>query len=268
MVKLRRARGYYNPKGAVKAKRARSRLARKRSRKGLVRNIKQVISSLKENKQAFHSTGDSLIKCNSTIDTTGDMFQIIPSVSNSVNDNGRIGDQITVKSLSIKGFVKFDIVPTIGAQPPTTVLCRMMVVSLKSKANYDDAKSSASPLTALLKKGGTTTNFNGYLRDIYADINREVWTVHHDSRFYLSQDFVNGSQGPMDVSKTVRFFNIPLKCKNKLLKYDSAVSSGLLPTNYGPMILFGYTFLDGSSPDTVSTRLGIQYDTIMNYEDA
>lgn len=268
MVKSTKARGYYNPKGAGKRKRVRSRLARKRVRKGLVRDVKQIISSLTETKQAWYSTGDSLVKCNSGIDSTGDMFQVIPNITQSTADNGRIGDQVRAKSLNIKGFVKMDIGTPLNGTAIPTVLCRMMVVSLKSKPNYTEASSSSAPLASLLKKGGVTTNFNGYLRDIYAPINTDLFTIHHDRKFYLRQDYNNGAAGPMDISRTIKFFNLPVRCKNRLLKYDSAVSSGLLPTNFGPMILFGYTFLDGSAPDSVSTRLGIQYDTIFNYEDA
>lgn len=266
-------RAYYNPKGVGKAKRLRSRLARKTARRSaastnMVRTVKQIVSSLTETKQAFYTTGDAPVKFNSGIDSLGDMRDVLPQITQSTADNGRIGDQIRAKSLNIKGFIKLDIAPTIGTTGMPNVVVRMLVVSLKSKTNFTEATSSVTPLGSLIKKGGTTTTFSGVLRDVNAPINTDMWTVHSDKKYYLKQDYVNGSQGPMDVSNTVRFFNIRLKCKNKLLKYDSSISSALLPTNYGPMILLGYSFLDGTTPDTVNTRVGLQYDTILNYEDA
>lgn len=261
---------------SVRRKARRSRVPRVQRRKAgkprprgsFVRAVKAVVSALTETKQAFYTTGDAPVKFNSGIDSLGDMRDVLPQITQSTADNGRIGDQIRAKSLNIKGFVKLDIAPTIGTVGMPNVVVRMMVVSLKSKTNFTEATSSVTPLGSLIKKGGTTSTFSGVLRDINAPVNTDIWTVHSDKKYYLKQDYVNGSQGPMDVSNTVRFFNIKLKCKNKLLKYDSAVSSALLPTNYGPMILLGYSFLDGTTPDTINTRVGLQYDTILNYEDA
>ena len=45
------------------------------------------------------------------------------------------------------------------------------------------------------------------------------------------------------------------------------MSSALLPTNFGPMLLVGYAFLDGSPPDTSNANLGIYYDVDMVYQD-
>jgi len=69
------------------------------------------------------------------------------------------------------------------------------------------------------------------------------------------------------LKNTIKFFNFSLKVKNKLLRYDSAVGSDVEPTNYAPFICLGYTFLDGTSPDTVSTNVSLSYDSVLTYED-
>lgn len=242
--------------------------------KTLTKIIKRVIKDTVEDKQAFHSTGDTLTYFNSGITSTGDMIRILPNVTQGTADNNRIGDQIRAQSLNIKGYVKLDPNTLWNDNALPTVFCRLFVVSLKTKPNYTEASSSATPLSGLLRKGGTTVGYTGILSDMFAPVNTELWTVHEDRKFYLSQDALHqpATLGPISVSmnlkNTVKFFNISVKCKNKLLKYDSNVSSNLLPTNFGPMILLGYTFLNGASPDTVSTRVGMEFISTLTYEDA
>ena len=73
---------------------------------------------------------------------------------------------------------------------------------------------------------------------------------------------VGGSQ------KTCKFFNINLKVKNKLLKYDASENSALTPVNYNPILLIGYAHLDSSTPDTLNTEINLCYDVRMTYQDA
>lgn len=242
----------------------------------LLQTVKSVVHSMSETKHAYHATSNStLTYFNSGINSTGDMLQIIPNISQGTSDNARIGDQIRSHNLNLRGYLKLDI-NTSGASNSdlTAVMVRLFVVSLKTKPNYTEATSSATPLSGLLKKGGTTTAFTGVLSDIYAPVNTDLWTVHHDKRFYLSQSMIQNFNNttnaivPLDIRNTVRFFNLNIKCKNKLLKYDSNVSSGVLPSNYGPIFMLGYSFLNAASPDVVSARVGVQYDTTLSYEDA
>lgn len=242
----------------------------------LLQAVKSVVHSMTETKHAYHTTSNAaLTYFNSGINSTGDMLQIIPNISQGTSDHNRIGDQIRSHNLNLRGYLKLDI-NTSGASNSdlTAVMVRLFVVSLKSKPNYTEASSSATPLSGLLKKGGTTVGFTGVLSDIYAPVNTDLWTVHHDKRYYLSQSQIQNFNSttnaivPLDVKNTVRFFNLNIKCKNKLLKYDSNVSSGLLPANYGPIFMLGYSFLNSASPDVLSARVGVQYDSMLSYEDA
>lgn len=242
----------------------------------LLQAVKSVVHGMTETKHAYHaSSNGALTYFNSGINSTGDMLQIVPNISQGTADNNRIGDQIRSHNLNIRGFLKLDINTTGSSNSDlTAVMCRLFVVSLKSKPNYTEASSSATPLSGLLKKGGTTVGFTGVLSDIYAPVNTDLWTVHHDKKFYLSQSHIQNFNSttnaivPVDVRNTVRFFNLNVKCKNKLIKYDSNVSSGLLPTNFGPIFLLGYSFLNSAGGDVISSRIGVQYDTFFSYEDA
>lgn len=282
MAKLRKYRGYYNPKGAGKSKRLRSRLARKKARSfapaprpALVRTIKQVVNSLSETKQVYYNSGNSLTFFNSGIDAVGDLQQIVPNMANGTEDNQRIGQTCRAKSLNVRGYIKLNVNDVNDSTRLPSVIVRMMIVSLKTAPNFNEAQAQAPKVATLLKKGGTTTTFSGILSDINSPINTDVFTVHHDRKFYLNQSYVNAT-GPsppstivsQDIKNTVKFFNLNVKCKNKILKYDEDVSSDLLPTNFAPFLLLGYSYLDGSTPDTLSTNVGLQYISTLNYEDA
>lgn len=246
-----------------------------RTRSNLVRTVKKIVHSLTEDKQAYTTSGDSLIKFNSGIDSAGDMIQILPYVAASVNGNGRIGEQIRAKSLNVKGYLKLDINEVTDSTKLPSVIARMMVVTMKTRPCFYDATGSPATLATLLKKGGTTVGFTGKLSDIYAPINRDAFTVHYDKRFYLNQSYLNvtGASPPtttvaQDIKNTIKFFKFNVKCKNKLLKYDEDVGSDLLPTNFGPFLVLGYAYADGSSADTIPTPLGLQFDSVFNFEDA
>lgn len=242
----------------------------------LKKTIKSVINKQAENKQAYttQSTAPSLLKFNSGIDSVGDLIQILPNISKGDDENQRNGNQIRAKSFNVKGFIKLDVNDVADSTKLPNVVARLMVVSMKVAPSFQDAQTLASKVSTLLKKGGTTSAFTGLLQDLYAPINTDVFTVHYDKKFYLKQDYVNvaGASAPsttiaQDISKTVKFFNINIKCKNKLLRYDEDVGSDVLPGNFGPFLLLGYSYLDGSAPDVLDTKLGLCFDSTLNYTD-
>lgn len=263
------------PRGKKRAtKRTYKRFGKRRNRGNFVRNVKAVISSLTEDKYAYTTSGNSLIKFNSGIDTTGDVQAIIPAISQGTGDNNRIGDQIRGKTLTISGHVKLDVNEVNDSTKLPNVAVRMMIVSIKNRPSYDQVTATAAPFATLLKKGGNTVGFTGLLSDLHAPINRDVFTVHHDKKFYLRQDYINaiGPSVPsqyvaQDVSKTVKFFKLKVPCK-KIMKYDEDVASGLWPVNYCPFIIMGYTYLSGETPDVVDSKVGLCYDAMFTYEDA
>lgn len=262
---------------AVRSKRGRRRAPRKiakRSSSRLTRTIKKVVSSMQETKQAYTSSGNTLTMFNSGIDSVGDYIQILPSIAQSVLDNGRVGDQIRGQNLRVKGFIRLNVNEVADSTKLPQVAVRLMCLSLKNVSNWTNVGATAAPLSSLLKKGGTTTNFSGVLSDLHAPINRDLFTVHKDMKFYLKQDYINGIGASIpsqylsqDISKTIKFFNFNVKCK-KLMKYDAGISSGLYPTNFAPFMVLGYSYLDGSAADTLSTNLGLNYDSTFSYEDA
>jgi len=259
----------FNKKGPKKSKSSKKTAPKKTQ--NFEKKVLQVIHKQQEDKEAYLLTNESsLISFNSGINSAGDCLQLIPPMTNGTGNYQRIGDKVQLKSHVIKGYYR--IVPNLaaGSYKFGNVMVRMLVVSLKSASNYDMITSDptlTSKLAGLLQKGGTTVGFTGQISDVMAPINRDLFTVHYDKVHNIKQDYVVTATGGI-TQDTLRMFNINLKVKSKVLKYSDDMSSGLLPTNYSPILLVGYSFADGSLPDTTSTNLQLYYESRIVFEDS
>lgn len=238
--------------------------------KSFRKKVLSVIHKEAENKTCFWA--GNLTAYNSGINSTGDINQLIGSIQNGSQDHQRIGDEVRAMKLSIRGHVIMAINNTVNDSPTRRIAVRMMVVQPRRYSCINDVQTNASTWTSyLLKKGNTQTAFTGTISDLYADINTDEIITYYDKRMYLNQPYID-HQGSttdrvIDVSKTVKFFNINLKCRNKKLRYDVNNDSGLTPTNYCPVLIIGYCHLDGGSADVLSTQVSMAYDSTLYFED-
>lgn len=271
------ARKFYRRRPRKYVRRARK-SAKKTGTKStrFARAVKKIIHDQVETKQAYKSSGDSLINFNSGMTSSADAQWLLPTMSNGTSDNQRIGDEIRAQKLVVKGHLAMSI-DTSATQSNKRICVRMLVVQPKRFSMFDDVYSNFSSWYGqLLKKGGTQTAFVGNISDLYAEINTEDITCLYDRKFYLSQDNIHewvqttnvGSKLAQDIRQTIKFFNFTLPCRNKKLRYDPGSASNLYPTNWAPTLLVGYAHLDGSSPDVVDTQVGLCYDATLHYEDA
>lgn len=236
--------------------------------KNLVKVVQKIIHKNVETKQGYHERATA--SYNSGINAVGDATRVLPNIGRGTSDNERIGDQITTRSLSIKGAIVYN--PSTGQYGTfgnARIAVRLMVVQPRQYSNLDDVQNNAPTWTAsLLKKGGSTSAFNGNLGDLWAPINTDQVIKYYDRIIYMDAPYQATAVGSTLMGKSTKLFSINMKLKNKILKYDSSVSGGVQPTNYAPVVLLGYAHMDGSAPDTLTTAVQLTYDTIMNYEDA
>lgn len=270
MVKMPRKslRKTYKKKSSFSKKSSSKKYSKKSNLKKLV---KTVIHDQLENKQAWHNFNPTWFNCG--INSAGDACRLIPDINQSTADNGRIGDQLRARRFNVKGHILFAPQGVGQSDSYRRIACRLMVVTPKTYSGYRSAIDNATTwMGYLLKKGGTTTGFTGLVSDLYSPINSDAITTHYDKIFYMNQpSLVSGTTSntlPLDLSNTTKFFDISFSCKNKLVKYEASVDYGLTPTNAGYILLCGYVFLDGSSPDTVTTRIQLGYTSTIEYEDA
>lgn len=272
---IKRQRGEPKAKASKALNKTASGILSKARKSQFTRNVKAIISSMTETKKAFHTSGNALTMFNSGIDSNGDILQILPAIAQGSTEGQRVGDQVRGQSLNVRGYVKLNLNATDNSTKLPAVAVRMMCVTFKNRQCYSDAALAGSQLISLLQKGATTSAFTGLLSDLYAPINTEGFTVHHDEVIHLNQTYIAAigaaqpsARVPIDAKDTVKFFNFYVKCKNKKLCYDEDFGAGIYPTNFSPVMLMGYVYLDGSAADTLSTNVGMQYDTTFRYEDA
>lgn len=237
----------------------------------LTKLIKNVIHDQVETKQAFTQFNPTWFNCG--INSSGDACRLIPDITQSTADNGRIGDQLRARKFRVQGHILFAPQGSGQSDSYRRIACRLMVVTPKTFSGYRSGVDNATTWMAyLLKKGGTTAGFTGIISDLYAPINSDAITTHYDKVFYMNQpSIISGTSSntlPLDLSNTTKFFDISFNCKNKVMKYDASIDSGLTPSNAGYILVCGYCFLDGSSPDTITTRIQLGYTSILDYEDA
>jgi len=252
-----------------KSKKIRRKIIRRpnrKPRKNLVRTIQKVINRNLEDKQAYKSVVD--INFNSGINSQTDLNSIVPNISNGTNDHARVGDQIHAKSLYITGHILANL--TFTNYSSCRIGVRMMIVSPKGYTGYDPAYNSATTwLAYLLKKGGAVSGFTGAVSDFYAPINSDAITCHYDRKFFVRSPFAPlNLNGDMNTIGSTKFFKIRIPMRNKLLKYDINVNSGLTPTHFNPFLILGYCHLDNSTPDTVDTQINLSFTSVMKYQDS
>lgn len=263
-----RRRGYRKPRKYSKPVKKAIRRVRNTAFK---KKVLSVIRSQAETKEAFHEQPTT--DFNSGISGTGDVLKIVPNIVQGVANNERIGEQIRVTSIQVRGILQM-LPQNIGqGDSLRKIACRVMIVTPKSYGNWSSAPGNqANWLPTLLRKGGTTKPFEGLTSDLFLPVNTDAITCHYNKVFYFNQSTygTSTSSGYVEFSqdKLVRFLNIKLKCRNKLVKYDEDIDSGNTPANLGYFMLVGYCFVDGTSPDLISTRIRLQYDSFMKYEDA
>lgn len=270
------------PKNGKKVFRTRVRKGRKgpaKLSKPMVKAIQKIVRGDVETKHAFHTSGPTAF--NSGIGAGGDALRILPQMVVGTGDGQRIGDQVRARSCVIKGFFQISALQLVASAlapnpaPNSRMAVRLMVVQPKGYNNISDVQSNIGTWSgSLLQKGATTGGFTGAISDLWAPINSEAITKYYDKVHYITTPTNLVPTGTtttdnmsVDLSKTTRFFTIKLRVKNKLLRYDSTISSGISPASYAPVLLLGYANLDGTI-DTVTTAVSLSFDTILNYEDA
>lgn len=243
--------------------------------KTLEKIIDKKIDSRLESKILYHNPSESiLVNFNSVINSTGDYLQLVPNCSPGDEENQRDGDEITVKNFFVKGYIRFN--PILTGNIANVGVCqvgvRMMILSLKKASSQDLVQSSSTPLNSLLRRGATTVGFSGQISDLHNEINTDLFTVHHNKVFYMSQSYNNYATQvgywETDIQNQIKFFSFKMKCKNKVLQYDDDSNGGLTPTNYCPFMLIGYCYLNNQVADVVATNLGLNYQTYLYYKDA
>jgi len=250
---------------APRRKFAKKRANRKPS-KSLVKIIQKQIHKDIEDKSK--NVNYDLTAYNSSITLGPDASKVIPSIAQGTDNGERIGDKIRMKSINIRGHMILS-APSIGNQSNCRIGVRLMVVQPKRYSNDTDVTTYFNNWMPYLLDNGVSSNaYTGAIKDLYTPINRDAITVYYDKVHYLSSTnvVVLSSVGVAneDLRYTTKMFNIRIPCKKVLTYLDGNET----PQNFAPMVILGYSKLDGSSADTIATNVSMAYVSACRYEDA
>lgn len=246
-------------------KRANKKKLRKPS-KALVKTIQKVVSGDQEVKQSFHQ--QNILAFDGTPVTANDLLRIMPNITNGIQDNERIGAKIKAVSLKIKGHLIMKSIVG-GNFSYCKIAVRLMCVAPRQCGSYTTLVGTTlgtAYATTLLQKGSGSSGYNGTISDLYADIDRDSSIVYYDKIHYLSLDQLTTAVGSQNVRQTVKFFTINVPIRNRVLQYNDTLDS-VQPQNCCPVIMCGYTYLDGAAADA-ATNVSIAYDAMLDFTDS
>lgn len=234
-------------------------------RAAMTRVAKKVISRRAEDKAIGIMVEDSILH-NSGI-SSADCEPVIPEVSQGTTSRDRTGDRLTPKSLRLNGIVSLNT----AVSPPngrSDIYARVMVLAQKDVKTGGQVLGGSVNAGSLLKPGfgGTAIEqpFAGDTQDILKPINTDLFRVYMDKTFKLSQVSEgaieqNGSYSAL-WSYTFTKKNLPAS-----LTYDEGNVDWA--NNFAPFLCVGYAYSDGTSPDTVATKVMSTCYAELKFED-
>ena len=238
--------------------------------KSFTQAVQKIIHKDVETKRTIFTS--NVTAFNQSINSSGDCLRLLPDIQQGAGgggSNGRIGNEIKIQSLKIRGVLTFAL--TQLADADTRIGVRMLILRTKAFQDWNTAavafnsSSGTGSYTRLLENGNS--GFLGSVMDFNTPVNEEVFSVVADKRFYMSQSKVGSGGHTTDLINTTKFVNFEVPyCRNKKLRYDD---NGTQPQNFQYYMLLGYSKLNGAIYDNATvTNLTFQYVSDLRYEDA
>jgi len=251
--------GFWKGAGSGKTRRP----ARKASTRLIRKVAKQVVRSQSETKFATAVLENNVVH-NSAIGS-GDFLPILPRIPQGTDDWQRIGDTTRPTKLVIKGLVSMD---RTYALDNKVLLVRIVVLSAKATKNRTSTTSlfgtySGQLLHPNLDSGTQVKSFQGDQNDLHYPINTDNFIVHYDRIHRIAMVAADGGSLEENPAGYFRWSKV-IKCPAKLT-YDAGSSD---PNNFCPFYGIGYAYADGTSPDTVTTRIVSNSDCTLYFKDS
>lgn len=227
--------------------------------------VQKIVNKNIETKQSYHIMAPT--NFNSGIDAAADALRVLPNVGRGDDVSNRIGQLITAQRLRVQGAISWS--PSagqFGTFANARLGVRLFIIGVRQYNSVSDAlANTATWMPILLQKGSTATAFTGAINDLWAPLNSESFIKYYDKVFYLDGTYQANATGMSQLIGATKLFKANLRVKNKVLKYETA---GVNPTNYAPIFVVGYAHMDGSGADVLSTAITVQWDAVLDFDDA
>lgn len=204
---------------------------------------------------------------NSPIASTNELYSCIPPLERGTEAHHRIGSSVQPKSLAIRGTVScaFDALSS-------DIVVYMYVFTTRKFKFYPDVQANFNIANFLDNGQGGTISPTGTMIVSQFPPAKEHIRLLAKKEFHLQKGYGSQNGGGMSEmgvgggSTTIRNFDIKIKCPANL-KFDDN-NGPRYPTNFAPVVGFGYYHTDGTIPDALSRVLVVNMTTQLYYEDA
>jgi len=205
---------------------------------------------------------------NSAIASTNELYSCVPAIERGTEAHQRIGSSITPRSCHVKGTIScaFDTL--------TSDIMVVMYVFTTKKFKYFPEILTQFNVADMLDdgQGGNISPTGSMLVMNNFPVAKEHIRLLSKKSFHLQKGYGSqngGSSSELGVaggSQTIRTFDVKIKCPTTL-KYDDN-NGPRYPTNFAPVIAFGYYHTDGTSPDALSRVLCVNATSQLYYDDS
>lgn len=255
-----------------------------RFKKNVQSIVREELKEVVEEKQALISYDNNTLNANIPSGDVQSSFNYMRllgpidqvSYGQTAQDQGgyniRVGDEVMLKNVDIKGFVSMNDL-TLGQQQNCRIGVRVMILKQRDE-NTDLGFVSNSHANKLLMNGELSIPgpgaFTGRPLNSIQDINRDLYAVRYDKTFYLASAFdgdgsTTNNQGP--VKPTLKFFRHKLTFGKRGLKLKYTDGNSDTPNNFPYVMVVGYTNLVDSAA-AANGAVNITMSSVATYTDA
>jgi len=208
-------------------------------------------------------------------------YYLLPGINQSLTGsagrkyNTRIGNEIILKSIHLQGVLNYTQAFATDVSPQNKkILVRFMVLSQKRSGNFTTAFNNISNRMLINSTNATenTGTFNGVALDAIRGINRDVFTVHYEKKFYLDAPVIEPGTTSPDVGivpSLIKFVDKKMYFGGKSgMKLTFANASATVPENFNPFIVVGYSSVSTSNLAASDGLVDFCYNATAQYTDA
>lgn len=230
--------------------------------KRLKRWVTQKLNELGDNK--FTSQTSALTSFNSAITSAGELYNLLPDLSQGDNDYQRTASRVKVNYLTVEGMIK--ITNTATAPEPKEVILYM----LEDKVQTDASQLSSLGTPNFLNNNGLSQNMDGTFATMSLPVDTERFKVLKKVRVRLTQNYMPAStqSGVIDNGAVLyHHFRIKFnwsKSKSKTMIYRNA--SDTQPVNRNYFFCLGYVNYSGAV-DVALQNATLQLTRLMYFQD-
>lgn len=217
----------------------------------------------------------TLTSFNGTITSVPDLITALPTVTQGVDTNQRIGQKVKPLKIVIRGYVIYntDDIAGTGLLDARMLGGRLFLYQSKGNKNFNNSIYESN----LLDIGSSTKQFTGTAMDWITPTNKNLFTFYKDKKFIVQKPYGTTNDSSPAHSTTINCMNKSLytpfvftltqKQLPAFFNYDDSLNLSY-PVNFNPNLSLGYCDLLNKTADTVTSQLQMEFISTLYYEDA